>query len=899
MSQDSHEKKNQEELKNRALRFALAAGIAAYLILPYVNRFIRQTDLIFYALAVAGITYLAVRYQWIERMQQQAAVMDEFGERVSSSQASEQPAEIPRPQAETKQPPVTPPPEPADAPGVVYAISVPKDTQWRPELAHALICELAIVGDLALRIVATVQGVQWQIIDLSQPPRETELISSIIRKVYPTADVRAGEMTYPTFTEPFYRLVDFYQPAGEFVLPITYARNLPKVDPLTLIVNDLSKVEAGEQVSFTVYLSKLDETLVKKILKDFEQLATLSKFTAWDTFLLFSPAGWGMLAAKGLSEKPSRYPPEQAAVINGKFTDLPPVLCYVVFEVNSPHEERLKLFDIQPNLFQLSSDFQQIIRSDVPTSFQVMNQRHADHTTTIGQLLKLRTEDYKGIKPNAWKTIGKARIQPLNDPKQCILCPGEIAALWHVPHQEFSASRIVWVKSKQVRVPDEVVSNRDGVCLGDNLYGGKHTPVYLTYPDRTTHLAVFGMTGTGKTNFLHTLIAQDIANGKGVCVVDPMGNLVRNLLRFSIPVAREDDVIVLDVADEDYPPPFNIMSLPTEAGIEAASSRVMSILAKIFPDMPGTRWADTFAMALLTLKAEDSPTIRDVDRVLTDEAYREQLLSRSNNEALYSYWEDDFGRESESMQRELTRPIKRHLRAFFGNPYFYPISCHPQGLDFATLLQGRKIILVSLGVDEAKLTSYERRLLGSLVISQIQMAATGKACQEHGFYLFVDETQEFITTSLPTMLTQARQFNLSLTLANQYLKQLVGDTLEAVRGDVGTFAFFQLGDEDAGIAARYTRPNFEAEELMQLDKYQAAIRMRLGRATLPAFSLTTRLAYDEGGVEGGQQQEARIRARSRQQYTPMSRPEILKWLTQKYPRRQRGKADDENLSDEI
>jgi hypothetical protein len=312
-------------------------------------------------------------------------------------------------------------------------------------------------------------------------------------------------------------------------------------------------------------------------------------------------------------------------------------------------------------------------------------------------------------------------------------------------------------------------------------------------------MAVFGMTGTGKTNLLHTLIAQDIANGKGVCVVDPLGNLVQNILRFSVPKERERDVVLLDVANQQYPPPFNILSLPDEAGVDQASSRVLSILAKIFPDMPGTRWADTLAMALLTLRVETKPIIRDVNRILSDTVYRDRLLGNIDNEAIHEFWEE-FERKSPGMQEELTEPVKRRLRAFYGNPYFYPISCHPQGLDFATMLQKGKIILVSLGIDEAKLTVYERRLLGALVISQIQMAATKRACEKNGFYLFVDEAQEFITTSLPTMLTQARQFNLSLTLANQYLKQLVGETLEAVRGDVGTFAFFQLGDEDAGIA---------------------------------------------------------------------------------------------------
>jgi hypothetical protein len=277
--------------------------------------------------------------------------------------------------------------------------------------------------------------------------------------------------------------------------------------------------------------------------------------------------------------------------------------------------------------------------------------------------------------------------------------------------------------------------------------------------------------------------------------------------------------------------------------------------------------------------------------VLSDQAFRERLLGNTDNEAVHEFWEE-FERSSHE-QDNLARPIKHRIRRFYSNPHFYRITCHPQVLNFASLVRERKIILMALNMEDTqRLSEGEQQVLGSLVVSRIQMAGMSRACQERGFYLFVDEAQHFVTTSVPTMLTQARQFNLSVTLGNQFLKQLVGETLETVRGVISTWVFFQLGDEDAPIAERYTQPNFEASDFIQMDKHQAVVRMDLNEKSMPAFNLAPRRAYDdtdERKRKEGEEKEQRIRQLSIKNYTPMSKEEVTAWLRERYPRGEKGK----------
>src|SRR5690606_11791792 len=131
------------------------------------------------------------------------------------------------------------------------------------------------------------------------------------------------------------------------------------------------------------------------------------------------------------------------------------------------------------------------------------------------------------------------------------------------------------------------------------------------------------------------------------------------------------------------------------------------------------------------------------------------------------------------------------------------------------------------GMDEEQIPERERNLIGAILVSQLQMAAMKHLDRPHPFYVYIDEVQNFVTTSLDKVFSEARKYGLSLTVANQYLKQLTGSTLEAMMSNVGAMVAFQCGLDDARHLAPYLAPGFTAEDLVNLDKYQAAVKLRV------------------------------------------------------------------------
>ena len=61
------------------------------------------------------------------------------------------------------------------------------------------------------------------------------------------------------------------------------------------------------------------------------------------------------------------------------------------------------------------------------------------------------------------------------------------------------------------------------------------------------------------------------------------------------------------------------------------------------------------------------------------------------------------------------------------------------------------------------------------------------------FRLYVDEFQNYVSGDFASILSEARKYRLSLTVAHQYLSQLDEETANAVWGNVGSIVAFRSG----------------------------------------------------------------------------------------------------------
>lgn len=761
----------------------------------------------------------------------------------------------------------------------VFEISVPKSERWAPERARHLFMQLFTDDNGGLlRIKGDGQEVIWQVILPVKLPQSILAAEASIRSVYPNAEVVSYPYQYQESREQFSRDISPMVLALDFFAPIRRIGKPPKLDPLTSLVHSLSDMPEGSSFEYTIYIRRSTPSVVVEAEREKITRDTTSDF--WKGALAAGIAQAGAPKGAVIVQPPpqkgtgregtGQYIEEQQREFEQKLNDQYLYDCYIFIQQDGeviPEGEVVQARVISPDgvlRTQFSTDYNGIVASLVDGWW-------AQNVSTPESACALSV-------PAIIDAYERGEYNHGKDHKS-VLGHEEIALLWHLPHEQFHTAEIKW--ASKGKASKELLANEEGVIIGDSFQGGESQPIRIHPHDRETHMNIVGKTGVGKSTFMHNLIHQDIAAGKGVAVIDPHGKLVQDILRVSIPDDRIDDVVLLDIANTAYPPPLNPLSSQSEDDTYTASE-IVAILDKVEPGgkLPG-QTADTLLASLVTLRKQKSGTIRDVVRLFNDAEYRYQFINQVDDVITQEFWMY-FEGLSTTRRDDVVNPVFRRVRKFYGNPILHPIMCHPAPLDIEQLIKENKIILLSLGVDTRKVPETQQTLVGVTVTSMIQMAAMSTIEDPTPFFLYIDEVQNFVTAPLDKILAEARKFKLRLTVANQYLDQLSGKTLKAVMGTVGATIVFQVGQDDAGVMAPYMAPEFDKSDLANMDKYYAAVKTRYLGNTQPAFSIATR--PDPGDLESpeGLEREQLIRQRSIENYTPMSKEEVMAWLNNRY-----------------
>ena len=194
---------------------------------------------------------------------------------------------------------------------------------------------------------------------------------------------------------------------------------------------------------------------------------------------------------------------------------------------------------------------------------------------------------------------------------------------------------------------------------------------------------------------------------------------------------------------------------------------------------------------------------------------------------------------SATLRREIARPISNRIRKFYRNRKIRNVIGQSRSLDFRDIIDNKKIFVANL----SGLSDIESETLGALLIYKFQVAAMSRGASSLAaptdFYLYIDEVQSFITTSLPTAYSESSKYGLRLVTANQYLGQLDGKTLGAVMGNVGSTIIFRVGARDANSLAPFVHPQFDTRDLVNLSRFNAVVKSQFLGETLPAFSMET------------------------------------------------------------
>ena len=424
----------------------------------------------------------------------------------------------------------------------------------------------------------------------------------------------------------------------------------------------------------------------------------------------------------------------------------------------------------------------------------------------------------------------------------------ELATMMHFPAEGIdSTSQFKRSYSKTAPAPTEMPVK--GTMLGINKHQGIERAIYSTELDRMRHFYVIGQTGTGKSIFLQNMIVQDIQAGHGVCMIDPHGSDIEDVLG-AIPPEREKDVIYFDPSRMDRAIGLNMLEYDVTKPEQKTFvvNELLSIFQKLYganPESMGPMFEQYFRnAAMLVMEDPDSGnTLMDIGRVMADARFRKSKLAKATNQTVVQFWQEIAGKAGGEASLENVIPyIVSKIDPLTANDYIRPIiGQQTSSFNFREIMDQRKILLVNLS--KGRLGELNANLIGMIFVGKILMAALSRVDDPTKgfapFFLHIDEFQNVSTPAIASILSEARKYKLGLTVAHQFIAQLDPVIKDAVFGNVGSMAAFRVGNDDAKALESQFAPVFTSSDIMNTPNYNAVMRILADGTPTQAFSVAT------------------------------------------------------------
>lgn len=658
---------------------------------------------------------------------------------------------------------------------------------WRHPIAkpRAYAFELFLLGQTIYYYVTVPEEVQT-------------LVSSLISSTFPASTVQKTTDPMETVFKSKHIEMGRMNLNSSFYLPIKTYMDFRDVDPMSALIGFLSKQEAGIRAAIQI-------------------IVTPASFP-WQASAMHAAKAMSLDSPSGrYTQNPSKLLIMRKASFQGGKVSI-----------------RLVVGTQNPALAPLS---------------YLQNLAGTFGTFSLGEGNQLSFKRRKMMQDRLAKRIRERRIHYFENRHQ-ILNAQELATIWHPPGLLMAGIKnIGWGKTLSGEPPENLpiatnptFDKQDLNFFAKTEFKNRPTIFGISTKDRRKHVYIVGKTGAGKTTLISNMAIDDIRKDRGLGIIDPHGDLTNAVLDY-IPKRRMQDVVYLEPFDQERPFSLNVLEVRDKQHKDLVASGIVSIFFKLYGDSWGPRLEYILRNVIMTLLEIPGSTLPDILTLLSDAPKRRELVAKHvTDPVILAFWNREFDMMSDKLRTEAISPIQNKVGQFVSSRMIRNIIGNPKSsIDLRQIMDEKKILLLNLS--QGKLGEDNAALLGAMMITQIQLSAMGRSYQaeedRQDFFLYVDEFQNFATNSFVKILSEARKYRLSLTLANQYIEQLDETIQHAIFGNVGTLISFVVGARDARILSKEYGEIYTEADLVGLGKHEVVMKLSIDDMTSTPFPAKT------------------------------------------------------------
>lgn len=688
----------------------------------------------------------------------------------------------------------------------------------------------------SLEIVSTkLEGIQYV---LKVPKRDNQLVQKALKSHFPYLKLIQID-DYLSFKSMEEISAYEFSQVNEYPYPISTPQKLDVHDPISYVTESMGKLKSGELVALQNVISRLGKSDTQKqanlltkiindepvfdLIKSTKKLSLVHKLLVWSMrIILLIALPWLVIAyyvAKFLLKKRKvTYTQGQTNLVTsiGEKLEQPlyEVAIRVITKTESAEAEQEKIRGFATAFSPFSNSFQAI--------------------KFVNESILNRLSFYQKLR------LLSIKNRSLVTSKTSILSVIELASLYHFPNYSSDTTEdLVKTHSKELPAPLSVKNADFDVVFGRSNGSETSVDIGLTDEDRSRHVYILGQTGTGKSTIIFHMAKDDIQKNRGVAIIDPHGDLAEDLLK-TIPENRIKDCVYLNPFDLAYPVGINILELtPGLSDDDLAHEKelvcegVISIFRRIFSNdekANAHRIEYILRNAIYTAFSVSNATIFTVYELLNNPKFQKTVVKKLDDENLKNFWKNEFGKAGNFQIVKMVSGVTAKIGRFLFSPSAKRILEQPTStISFDEIIDSEKILICNLA--EGKLGEDTSQLLGTTILAKIQQAAMRRVIQQASnrrpFYVFVDEFQNFATSSFTKLLSGGRKFGLRMTIAQQTTAQQENDNVtNVILANTGTVVCFRTASPvDAKLIGSQFQPYVGISDINSLPRYNFYMRL--------------------------------------------------------------------------